>query len=157
MTDYGYMAIDSGASGKTMERDLKAAFKQRAKVAKQGKVDFRRDNKCFEVKTGSGEVAQLLHSNIKYVIYVPVVDMSKPVTAQEGFIIGKAEFLSCLMRCGALRHKVTTDGRDTIGIQTFWNRKKNAPHGKLYGKILDMMYDNCIMTLEDYFGCGGKF
>lgn len=157
MTDYGYKAIDSGAIGKTFERDLKAEFNQRAKVAKQGKIDFRRDGKCFEVKTGSGEVKQLLTSKVKYVVFVPVVDMGKPVTMQEGFILDKNTFLEVLTACNLIRHKVTTGGQDTMAIQTFWNRSKNAPHGKAYFKLIDKLYDSCIMTLEEYFDCGGKF
>lgn len=157
MTDYGYKAIDSGAIGKTFERDLKAEFNQRAKVAKQGKIDFRRDNKCFEVKTGSGELDGLFKSKVKFVIYVPVVEADKAVTEQEGFILDKAVFLEVLNNANLIRHKVSTSGQEKVTIQTFWNRAKNAPHGKGYARLLDGLYENAIMTLEEYFDCGGKF
>ena len=157
MTDYNYKTIDSGAFGKAFERDLKAEFNQKAKVAKQGKIDFRRDHKCFEVKTGAGELDGLLKSKVKYVIYVPVVEADRAVTEQEGFILDKAIFLEVLTACNLIRHKVSTSGQEKVTIQTFWNRAKNAPHGKGYARLLDGLYENSIMTLEEYFDCDGKF
>lgn len=157
MNNYNYLNTDSGKFGKAFERDLKAEFKQRAVVSKQGKIDFRRDNKCAEVKTGGGELDQLLHSSVKYVIYVPVVNEGLPVTAQEGFILHREVFLECLEACGLIRNKISTSGQAKVTIQTFWNHKENKPHGKKYYKLLDSLYDNCIMTLEEYFDCGGKF
>lgn len=157
MTNYGYQAIDSGKLGKTCERDLKAAFDQRAVVSKQGKIDFRRDHKCAEVKTGAGELDQLLRSSVKYVIYVPVVNESLPVTAQEGFVLRREVFLECLEACGLIRNKISTSGQAKVTIQTFWNNKEGKPHGRKYYALLDSLYNNCIMTLEEYFDCDGKF
>jgi len=157
MNDYGYKAIDSGKFGKTFERDMKAYFNQKAVVAKQGKIDFRRDRKCFEVKTGAGELDGLLKSKIKYVIYVPVVAETEAVDRQEGFILEKNTFLEVLNTCGLIRAKVRTDGSETVAIQTFWNKKENKPHGKKYGQLLDLLYENSLMTLEEYFSTDGKF
>lgn len=157
MTNYNYKAEDSGKLGKTFERDLKAAFHQGAKVAKQGKIDFRRDSKCFEVKTGAGELDFLFKSKVKYVAYVPVVAEAQDVTAQEGFILDRETFLECIEEAGLLRNKVSTSGQEKVTIQTFWNHSKNKPHGKKYFVLLDLLYDRSIMTLEEYFDCEGRF
>lgn len=157
MENYGYKMEDSGKFGKTFERDLKASFCQKAVVAKQGKIDFRRDRKCYEVKTGAGELDYLLKSSIKYVVYVPVVSMDYPVEQQEGFILNRADFLQILEEVGLIREKTSTAGAHKVTIQTFWNHKKNAPHGAKYEKMLDRLYDACIMTLEEYFEQSGKF
>lgn len=157
MTNYDYKTSDSGIYGKTFERDLKAAFNQRAVVAKQGKVDFRRLRKCYEVKTGAGELDYLLRSTVKFVVYVPVVDLSSDVTRQEGFVIPRNDFLRVLEEVGLIRTKVATCGERKTTIQTFWNHKQNKPHGAKYTKLLDLLYDNSLMTLEEYFDCEGKF
>lgn len=156
MTNYSYKATDSGMMGKTFERDLKAAFNQKATVAKQGKIDFRRARKCYEVKTGAGELDYILHSSIKYVVYVPVVDMTAEVTRQEGFVMERAAFIDCLNAVGLIRSKRSTAGEMKTTIQTFWNAKQNKPHGAKLFALLDLLYENCLMTLEDYFENDGK-
>lgn len=157
MTNYNYKITDSGMMGKTFERDLKAAFDQKAVVSKQGKIDFRRARKCYEVKTGAGELDYLLNSSIKYVVYVPVVDMGEAVTRQEGFVMERATFIDCLDSVGLIRSKRSTAGEMKTTIQTFWNAKQNKPHGAKLYKLLDLLYENCVMTLEDYFENDGKF
>lgn len=157
MTDYGYKTSDCGKLGKAFERDLKNAFNQKAIVAKQGKIDFRRDRKCFEVKTGAGEITLLLKSSIKYVIYIPVVNMAMPIEKQEGFIISREIFLNGLSDLGLIRDKISSAGINVKSIQTFWNNKENKPHGTKYYKLIDFLYENSIMTLDEYFDCKGKF
>lgn len=157
MTNYNYKQADSGILGKTFERDLKAMFNQRAIVAKQGKIDFKRDRKCYEVKTGGGELDYLMRSTIKYVVYVPVVDFSAPIVKQEGFIVERDTFLRILDEVGLIRTKTATCGAQRVTIQTFWNHKQGKAHGARYGKLLDALYEESLMTLEDYFDCEGKF
>lgn len=156
MNEYNYKASDSGMMGKTFERDLKAAFNQRAQVSKQGKIDFRRARVCYEVKTGAGELDYLMRSSIRYVVYVPVVDMGRDVTAQEGFIIERDAFLNALDEIGLIRRKTATCGAERVTIQTFWNAKQGKPHGAKYPKLLDELYDNCVMTLEEFFENEGR-
>lgn len=157
MTEYGYKISDSGKLGKAFERDLKAFFNQKAIVAKQGKIDFRRDRKCYEVKTGAGEITMLLKSNIKYVVYVPVVNATINIEKQEGFIVSREIFLNGLNELGLIRDKISSAGINVKSIQTFWNNKENKPHGTKYFKLLDFLYENSIMTLDEYFDCNGKF
>ena len=158
MKNYNYKETDCGAMGKTFERNLKACFNQKEIVSRQGKIDFRRDRKCYEVKTGAGELDSLLKSKIKYVCYVPVVNMEAAVDRQEGFILEREIFINLLETCGLIREKTATNGSRKVTIQTFWNNSKNAPHSKKkYNLLLSELYDNCIMTLDEYFDCDGKF
>ena len=160
MTDYNYKLEDSGLYGKTFERDLKAEFGRRAFVAAPGKTDFRRYRKNFEVKTGAGELGNISDSHLikgaSLVIYVPVVDMKRPIEAQEGFILERETFLECIERAGLLRTKVSTAGTTKVTIQTFWNHKQNKPHGKKLFELLDLLYENSLMTLQDFFQEEGK-
>ena len=158
MKNYNYKETDCGAMGKTFERNLKACFNHKEIVSRQGKIDFRRDHKCYEIKTGAGELDSLLKGKIKYVCYVPVVNMNLDIEQQEGFILEREIFLNLLKTCGLIRNKTATNGSRKVTIQTFWNNSKNAPHSKKkYELLLSELYDNCIMTLEEYFECEGKF
>ena len=157
MNSYNFNNNDCGRLGKAFECNLKAKFNQTVKVSAQGKIDFKRDNKCFEVKTGAGELDFLYKSKVKYVVYVPVVVETQDVTAQEGFVLDREAFLNCIETAGLLRNKISTSGQEKVTIQTFWNGKLNKPHGKKYFALLDLLYDNCLMTLEEYFDCDGKF
>lgn len=152
MTDYGYKSSDCGANGKTFEREVKAFFGQKAIVAKQGKIDFRKHSKCYELKTGAGELDFLMKSKIRYVIYVPVVRPDEAVERQEGFVLERITFLAILEETGLIRKKVSTSGQEKVTIQTFWNNKQDKPHGKKYFQLLDRLYEESLVTF-DQFAC----
>lgn len=152
-----YKATDCGKWGKAFERANKEHFGQADKVSKQGTVDSRRKGKCFEDKTGAGELDFLYRSKVKYVKYVPVVAEGVAVCYQEGFIFDRVEFLTMLEELGLVRSKVSTSGQEKVTIQTFWNHSKNKPHGKKYFALIDACYERCIMTLEEYYEAGGEF
>lgn len=152
-----YKATDCGRWGKAFERANKNHFNQKDKISKQGAVDSRRRGKCFEDKTGAGELDFLYRSKVKYVKYVPVVDENVAECYQEGFIFEREVFLNMLEDIGLVRSKISTSGQERITIQTFWNHSKNKPHGKKYFALIDACYDNCIMTLEEYYEAGGEF
>lgn len=151
-----YQVEDSGRWGKAAERGLKRHYSMRDKVARPGLVDFRRNRTCYEVKTGAGEVKALLNSRIKFVLYIPVVDEARAEDAQEGFLVDREVFLQILDNLGLLRRKVTTRGTETISIQTFWNHKTGKPHGRKYYALLDALYEESIMTLEEFMEQGGR-
>jgi hypothetical protein len=155
MKDYGYKVTDSGALGKSFERDVKAFFNQKAVVSKQGKIDFRRKSKCYELKTGAGELDFLFKSKIRYVVYVPVVIEALPVEKQEGFVLERETFLELLEEVGLVRHKVSTSGQDRVTIQTFWNHKLNKAHGKKYFDLLDQLYDKSLVTFDQFMADEG--
>lgn len=150
-----YKVTDCGALGKTTEKALKEALGLKVKVAAAGRTDMRKAGVCYEVKTGAGELGDIGGKLVKgstMVIYVPVVDESRSIDEQEGFVLSRETFLRVLDECGLLREKTSTNGKRKVTIQTFWNRKKNAPHGKGYYRLLDALYDNCEATLDEWLG-----
>lgn len=151
-----YQIQDSGARGKTFERDLKVFLGQVDKVASPGRADFRRRYKYGEIKTGAGELGNAGEKLIKgssFVIYVPVVNMELPVERQEGFVFDRATFLETLESVGLIRSKKSTSGAEKVTIQTFWNHSKNKPHSlKKYNALLEALYENCECTLEEWLG-----
>jgi hypothetical protein len=149
-----YKASDDGAMGKTFERDLKVLLGQADKVASPGKADFRKRYKYGEIKTGAGELGELGGKLIKgssFVIYVPVVDMDKPVEKQEGFVLDRVTFIELLEGLGLIRTKKSTSGAMKVTIQTFWNHKAGKPTSvKKYNALLDALYEKSEYTLEEW-------
>ena len=128
-------AWDSGAYGKAFEESLTGH-----KVKAQNKVDYSaRFGKC-EIKTGAGEIENIITSKVKYVIYEPVAQ-GEPYY-QGIFVLTKEDFLNALAEVGAIREKTRTNGTRTVTIQTFYNRSKHEPHGKLLYKL--------VAVLEEY-------
>lgn len=150
---------DSGAWGKAFERALKVWFGMQDKVAKPGQVDFRRARKNMEVKTGAGELDMVIRSKQKYVVCVPVVVPERGLLGQEGFIVDRLRFLEILDEVALLRTKPSRSasslGEMKVTIQTFYNHKQGKPHGTKYFDLLDALYNDCIMTLEDFFEADG--
>lgn len=151
-----YTEEDSGRWGKATERSIKLYFNQLDKVARPGRVDFRRAHTCYEVKTGAGEIDSLLNSKLKYVLYIPVVNEAMPIEKQEGFLLSRTDFLDILDNLGLIRSKISSAGIQKVTIQTFWNHSKNKPHGAKYYSLLDACYETCLMTLEDFLQNNGK-
>lgn len=152
-----YNPIDSGLFGKALECSITKAEKAKA----SGKTDWTHLRKRYEIKSGAGELGNAggkLVKNATLVIYVPVpvADNNGEIRPeiQEGFVLTRENFLLALTQAGAIREKTATNGTRKITIQTFWNRTKNAPHGKLYERILDAMYEYCNCTLEEL--CNGE-
>ena len=149
-----YNENDCGAMGKTFERDLKVLLGLVDEVASPGKTDFRKRYKNGEAKTGAGELGELGGKLIKgssFGVDVPVVNMDLPVERQEGFVLDRAVFIEMLDSLGLLRTKKSTSGAMKVTIQTFWNHKQNKPHSaKKYNALMDALYENCEMTLEEW-------
>lgn len=143
---YGYKPTDTGALGKAFERACKEHLHMLSKVSRAGRSDMRRANVYHEIKTGGGELGndgEKLVKGSSRVIYCPVVDGEKELEEQVAFVLSRADFLLVLESCGLLREKTSTSGQRKITIQTFWNNKLNAPHGKKYFKLLDALND-CV-------------
>lgn len=150
----GMNVADSGRFGKAVEM----AMTEKSYVKASGKCDWTHLRERFEIKTGAGELKITRTGKIahcKKILYIPVPVESASETLnpfeQEGFILDADDFLEILQDVGLFREsKKKTDGSYTAAIQTFWNRKKNAPHGKGYERLLDALYDRCEETLEDF-------
>ena len=144
---------DSGRFGKAIEMSASG----RAFVQRQNGIDAYLHYKHIEVKTGSGELGSVNGKLIKgcsKVIYIPVVvenaDGTVDLSRQEGFYLRRETFLNVLDDLGLIREKTSTTGRRVVSIQTIWNRKLNKPHSaKKYNMLIDALYENCIMTLEE--------
>lgn len=143
---YGYKPTDTGATGKAFERACKEHLHMLSKVARAGRSDLRRAYVYYEVKTSSGELGndgEKLVKGSSRVIYCPRVESDKELNEQVAFVLSRADFLLVLESCGLLREKISTNGQRKITIQTFWNNKLNAPHGKKYFKLLDAL-NTCV-------------
>ena len=139
---YGYKPTDTGATGKAFERACKEHLHMLSKVARAGQSDLRRAKVYYEVKTSSGELGndgEKLIKGSSRVIYCPRVESDKELEKQIAFVLSRADFLLVLESCGLLREKISTNEQRKITIQTFWNNKLNAPHGKKYFKLLDAL------------------
>ena len=151
-----YKSTDCGAYGKATEESVKAFLHLKVNVSRAGRTDLRKDHVCYEVKTGAGELGLAGGKLVKgstMVIYIPVIDETADITAQEGFVMSRDLFLETLDECGLIREKTSTSGQRKVTIQTFWNRKQNKPHGKGYQRMLDAFYDlegNGVQTLEEW-------
>lgn len=158
---YGYKSTDTGATGKAFERACKEHLHMLSKVARAGRSDLRRANVYHEVKTGSGELGndgEKLVKGSSRVIYCPRVESEKELEKQVAFVLSRADFLLVLESCGLLREKVSTNSQRKITIQTFWNNKLDAPHGKKYFKLLEALNacvnDGKAMTFTDWLKNG---
>ena len=149
--------LDWGRFGDAVEK----AISGRSYVQGQGKVDAYYHFKHLEVKTGSGELGrpgQKLLKGCSLVLYIPVPEITFDrflncrieLAKQEGFFLDKATFLEVLDSLGLIREKTSTAGNRVVSIQTIWNRKQGKPHSlKKFNLLIDALYDNCIMTLEE--------
>ena len=143
---YGYKPTDTGAIGKAFERACKEHLHMLSKVARAGQSDLRRAKVYYEVKTSSGELGndgEKLVKGSSRVIYCPRVESDKELEKQVAFVLSREDFLHVLESCGLLREKTSSNGQRKITIQTFWNNKLNAPHGKKYFKLLDAL-NTCV-------------
>lgn len=143
---YGYKTTDTGATGKAFERACKEHLHMLSKVARAGQSDLRRAKVYYEIKTSSGELGNdggKLVKGSSRVIYCPRVESEKELEEQAAFVLSREDFLHVLENCGLFREKTSTSGQRKITIQTFWNNKLNAPHGKKYFKLLDAL-NTCI-------------
>lgn len=144
---------DCGRLGKAIEMSASG----RDFVQRQNAVDAYLHRAHVELKTGSGELGTVGGKLIKgcsKIIYVPVVlenaDGTVDLSRQEGFYLERETFLEILADLGLIREKTSTAGRRVVSIQTIWNRKANKPHSlKKYNLLMDALYDNCLMTLEE--------
>lgn len=156
MYDFNHSLNDSGLRGKALEQALKVYLHRKAIVSAPGRVDIRIDFKNMEVKTGAGELGNIgdrLVKGASMVCYVPVVNMNLSLDRQEGFILTRDAFLQVLEMAGLIREKTSTAGNRKVTIQTFWNHKKNAPHGKKYQVLLDLLYEYSTCTLDEWLDC----
>lgn len=144
-----------GHFGDTFDAGMKNVFGMGNLVSRGRSIDLILNGKHYELKTGAGELGnadkKALHG-CSMVIYCPVYDETVSVEEQEAFVIEKNAFLQVIKNAGLYREtKTTTNKRQVHAIQTFWNRSKKAPHSKkAYERLLDGLYDNMDMMLDEF-------
>ena len=111
---------DGGRYGDPMEMATKDFFGYVVKVAANSRPDLRRGGKCYELKTGAGEVEKLYNSKQPYVLFIPVpmyteapagfaddgtplVSITIDVERCEGFLFERETFLQGMESIGAIR------------------------------------------------------
>ena len=131
---------DSGLVGDALELAIKAYFGRPLVISKQGRSDIRINGRNYEIKNGGGELGNLGGKLVRgsgAVIYVPVVLLDYPLTMQDGYVMDRKDFLDALDEAEAIRRKKSSSGQEKVTIQTFWNRKLNKPHGRLYFRMIE--------------------
>lgn len=161
LTEYAHLSFhgEHGLKGDCFELGIHDVTDGILAVREQGVVDLKlkvstnvKTYNKVEVKTGAGQIPHNLKGN-SYIIYCPVVDLTKDIFHQEAFVLPRKVFIECLKVSGCYRQsKRTTSGSYTEAIQTFWNNAKNEPHGKKYFALLDALYESGCPTLQEVLG-----
>lgn len=147
---YKFNKTDSGIQGKAFEMAIKEALnrKNANKVSPCGSSDFRYNAKNYEVKQ-NGTCLQY-HANELYikgsnrVIYATHIayeiteendediTISVDLLNTEMFILDRSEFVEFLKENGMVK---VNESRGTVNIQTCYNYKKDAYHGRTGKRI----------------------
>lgn len=150
MKQYTFNKTDSGYIGKAFEMAIKDALnrKNADKVSPCGQTDFRFDRKCYEVKQngscvkyshdsryikGSNRVIYATH--IAYNVVEETMEnisITVDLASTEMFILDKQDFIEFLGTVNGIKINAS---RGTANIQTCYNYKKDAYHGRLGHRI----------------------
>lgn len=152
-TIYEFNDYDDGKFGKLMEQILS----RKEYCERQNAPDLYGHRRRIEIKTSAGTLSDDMGNILKgisTVFYFPVVRIEEngmlDLEKQEGYILTKENFIQAIQDAGLFRIRKGTDGRDRYAINTFWNRKKNAPHGKKYFTLCELLEQNCIETYAEW-------
>lgn len=159
MLVYTFKKTDKGYIGKALEKTVKSALnrKNAAWVSGAGREDFRYNKRFYDVKQ-NGTCIKYQHCNryiqganrviySTHVAYTIIEETDDEITVAidlantEMFVVDKKEFVSFLLENGYAKYNTA---RGEINIQTCYNYKKNAYHGRIGHKIEDWCYENEI-------------
>lgn len=155
-----YELTDSGRYKRAFESAIHAFIGDKdISVRPAGKVDLIVNHQNIECKGGAGVLGlkgQRLLKGVSLMIYAPVIgpenvdkDGNIDLSTIEGFVCERQAWLDAMENAGALRHK-SRGGSDNITIQTFWKQAECVPHGRLYFRIIDAMYDIMLEPLDEW-------
>ena len=156
---YKFNKTDSGIQGKAFEMAIKEALnrKNADRVSPCGVADFRYKNKNYDVKQngtvirysengtyikGSNRVIYATH--IAYAVVCESdteITISVDLSATNMFVLDRQEFLAFLRENGMVK---INESRGTANIQTCYNYKKDAYHGRTGKRIEEWAYDNAL-------------
>lgn len=143
---YTFNKTDSGIQGKAFEMAIKSALnrKNAGRVSPCGVADFRYNSKNYDTKQngtvlrysefsgyikGSGRVIYATH--IAYTIAnedEEKITISVDLANTEMFVVDRKEFVEFLLENGYAKENAS---RGTVNIQTCYNYKKDAYHGRV--------------------------
>lgn len=129
---------DNGLLGHALELALKDYLGKPLTLSPAGRCDVRLGTRNCEIKQGAGILGPVGGKLLKgsgLMLFVPVVLEDYDILHQQGYITERPEYLEAMDRAGALREKVTSKGLRVVTLQTFWNRSKNKPHGRLLSRM----------------------
>ena len=159
MKHYTFNKTDSGIFGKAFEMAVKDALnrKNADRVSPCGMTDFIYRHNRYEVKqNGSciqyheGEKMMKGSNRIIYATHIAhtvIAEDDENITlaidleSTEMFVLDRSEFIAFLQTVNGIKLNAS---RGTANIQTCYNYKKDAYHGRLGRKIEEWAYDNEI-------------
>ena len=156
---YTFNKTDSGIQGKAFEMAVKDALnrKNANRVSPCGQTDFRFDRKCYEVKQNGTclryhEGEQMIKGSNRvlyatHIAYATIEEDDENITIEvdllntEIFVLDRSEFIEYLISEGMVKVNAS---RGTVNIQTCYNYKKDAYHGRTGRRIEEWARDNEI-------------
>lgn len=159
MKTYTFNKTDSGILGKAFEMAIKDILNRKYadRVSPCGQADFRYNHNCYEVKQngscvrysedkgyikGSNRVIYATH--IAYNVVEETMEnisITVDLASTEMFILDRKEFIDFLQEVNGIKINAS---RGTANIQTCYNYKKNAYHGRLGHRIEEWASNNEI-------------
>ncbi len=161
MKVYTFEKKNSGYIGIAFEMAVKDALhrKHADRLAPAGKADLNYNRKNYDTKQngsvlhynadwrmiqGSGRVVYATHISYNVVAETEThISISVDLGATDMWCVDRKQFLDFLLNTEGFC-KVNAS-RGTLNIQTMWNYKKNAYHGRK-GRILEAWLDNNKLT-----------
>jgi hypothetical protein len=159
MKQYTFNKTDSGIFGKAFEMAIKDALnrKNADRVSPCGQSDFIINHLHYEVKQNgsciqyhAGEKMMKGSNRVIYathIAYVITAETEEEITLcidlgnTDMFVLDRSAFLGFLETVNGVKYNAS---RGTANIQTCYNYKKDAYHGRLGRKIEEWAYENEI-------------
>lgn len=155
---YVFKATDKGIIGKAFEMAIKDSLnrKNADRVSPCGTCDFRYNRKAYDTKQngsvlkydgvdgyvrGSSRVIYATHVAHTMSVQGEQAFISIDLVNTEMFVLDKKEFVEELERMNAMKYNAA---RHEINIQTMYNYKKDAYHGKKGKDLEQWAWENCL-------------
>ena len=151
MKHYTFSKTDSGYIGKAFEMAVKDALKRRNadKVSPCGTADFRYNRRNYDTKQNGSvlryaETAKYIKGSNRvvyatHIAYTVVDETDDTITIMvdllntDMFVFDRKEFVDFLMDIGCVKVNAS---RGTVNVQTVYNYKKRAYHGRK-GRLIE--------------------
>lgn len=157
MKTYTFKRTHKGIYGDAFELAIKAALGLPETVSPAGRCDFRYKGKCYDSKqNGSiiryaesktyvkGSSRVIFATHIAYEVTdetEETISIAVNLAETDMFVLDKKEFVQFLADIGAMKYNSI---RHEVNIQTCYNYKKDAYHGRTGRKIEAWAYEHDI-------------